>query len=69
MGRHATSISEAEKKRIAAALAAGVPLRHLANSGRFPGVGEKTMRAIANSAGVERRRCQRLSVAATKEED
>jgi hypothetical protein len=59
-GRSPTPISDAEEARIAAALAAGTPLKVLYNSGRFKGVSEKAMRRIARERGVNRKRSEWL---------
>ena len=61
MARHPTPLTETEKERIATALAAGVPLKHLVASGRFKGVAEETMRRIANERNVQRRKHTRRS--------
>jgi len=55
----AASLTEEERKRIAAAIAAGVPIRVLKRSGRWPGITDEKMAKIADEAGVERRRCPR----------
>jgi hypothetical protein len=64
MGRKPTPLSAKERDRIADAIAAGVPLRRLHESGRFPRVSEKTMRDIANSRGIARPRHVRRAEAA-----
>jgi hypothetical protein len=57
MAMSPTPLSEKERQRIVAALASGVPLKQLYQSGRFKGVSEKTMREIADAQGVQRQRC------------
>lgn len=52
MGRRPVLLTAAEQQRLLKALEAGVPLRHL--GARFGGVRPKTMRHLADEAGVER---------------
>jgi hypothetical protein len=61
MGRHspAASLTEVQRKRIVAAIAAGVAIKTLVRSGRFRGVTDQAMARLADEAGVERKRWSR----------
>ena len=59
----AVALSKRQRRSIAAAIAAGIPIKVLKRSCRFPGVTDETMARIADEAGVVRKRGTRKAEA------